>query len=156
MAMMVQSGEPSFRRSLKLCLPTFAFRLVSLRDLPRLLIHEGVERLSQHFFSRVAEHLRHTAVDVSGAGVLVDEPDAFMRGLDDLPVLLFAGGEGLLRSSADDELPEGVHEESQLQDFGFVELRRPIRNAGDGSEAVAVQDGDTGGSRDGDFRGGSS
>src|SRR5262249_56313510 len=50
------------------------------------LVHEVENVAPDHLRGLVAEHLRHLAVHEAGSGVGVDLPDAFLGGLDDLPV----------------------------------------------------------------------
>ena len=53
-------------------------------------LHEIEDRLPDHLFRQVAQHLRHPRVDEPDDGLFVQHPDALVGQLDDLPVLPLA------------------------------------------------------------------
>ena len=61
-----------------------------LRFALRLFIHERQQRFAEHLLDCVAEHLCHASIGECRVRLGVDAPNAFVRCLDDLPVLLFA------------------------------------------------------------------
>jgi hypothetical protein len=78
-----------------------AARDIALKDGAALLVHEGHQRLLQHFLDGVAQHLRHLRIDKAGARGGVDFPDAFLGIVDDAAEAFLAAFErGQLASAS--------------------------------------------------------
>ena len=72
--------------------------LLAPRDIPLqhgapFIVHEGHQRLVQHVFDPVAEHVRHFGIDKAGARASVDFPDALFGAVHDAAKALFAAFE---------------------------------------------------------------
>ncbi len=71
----------------------------------RIRVHEVENRFPQHLLRGVTEHVRHAVIDKCRPVVAIDDPHAFERRFDDLPITFLARAERFLRAVAFGDIP---------------------------------------------------